>query len=220
MTAIYLLPLLPRHWSILLALWLSPETSTPFFALPYHFKMYLETLTPFSPRRDPRSSATLWTIWRAWEVKTRMGILMFVAAQTWNTTCIPSHDRLWVNTHTVLLTLILDQERSDLFFQCSTHSRWMTHWTSLGVCVLAIFLQCSSTLSWAAHSTWYTSRSNDLFHAISCRSKPIPIKLCTAPETSIFSKLPPYICIPHKMFLHFMERLENVFNGSLQRSPP
>ena len=41
--------------------------------------------TPFSPRRDPRSSeATLWTIWRAWEVKTRMGILMRVEAQTWN----------------------------------------------------------------------------------------------------------------------------------------
>ena len=47
MTAIYLLPLLPRHWSILLALWLSPETSTPFFALPYHFKMHLETLPHF-----------------------------------------------------------------------------------------------------------------------------------------------------------------------------
>ena len=78
--------------------------------------MHLETLPHFS------LGATLSFVWshsvnhwRAWEVKTRMGILMFVAAQTWNTTCIPSHDRLWVNTHTALLTLILDQERSDLF---------------------------------------------------------------------------------------------------------
>ena len=47
MTAIDLLPLLPRIRSILLALWLSPETSTPFFALPYHFKMHLETLPHF-----------------------------------------------------------------------------------------------------------------------------------------------------------------------------
>ena len=47
MTAIYLLPLLPRIRSILLALWLSPETSTPFFALPYHFKMHLEYLPHF-----------------------------------------------------------------------------------------------------------------------------------------------------------------------------
>ena len=47
MTAIDLLPLLPRIRSILLALWLSPETSIPFFALPYHFKMHLETLPHF-----------------------------------------------------------------------------------------------------------------------------------------------------------------------------
>ena len=34
MTAIYLLPLLPRHWSILLALWLSPKRPPP--SLPFH----------------------------------------------------------------------------------------------------------------------------------------------------------------------------------------
>ena len=96
--------------------------------------MYLETLTPFSPRRDPRSSeATLWTIWRAWEVKTRMGMLMWVEAQTWNTTCIPSHGRLWVNTHTVLLTLRFFQERSDLFLLV-LFTFDDTHW-DIWVCV-------------------------------------------------------------------------------------
>ena len=54
-------------------------------------------------------------------------------------------------------------------------------------------------------------------HATAWRSNPIPNTLYSATEHTLFPKLPPYICIPPKMFLHFRELLEN---GSLQRSPP
>ena len=139
-----------------------------------------------------------------------MEILMFVAAQTWNTTCIPSHDRLWVNTHTVLLTLILDQERSDLFL-------WVlfmfddTHW-DIGLCVclgemylmlIHLYMDCAfhcipSTfkLSFSRHFMSFKPHSPHTLHRY---------------RTTLFPKLPPYICIPHKMFLHFRELLVTGF---------
>ena len=139
---------------------------------------------------------------------------MFVAAQTWNTTCIPSHDRLWVNTHTTFLALILGQERSDLFLLVLfTFDDTLN---SLVVCVLAIFLQCSSTLSWTAQSYSYRPRPDDLFHAISCRSNPFPTHSIPLLNTLFSLSCCSYFCIPHKMFLHFRKLLEN---GSLQRSP-
>ena len=151
--------------------------------------MYLETLTPFSPRRDPRSSATLWTIWRAWEVKTRMGILMFVAAQTWNTTCIPSHDRLWVSTHTTFLALSLGQVRSPLcLLVLFTFDD--THWTSLVVCVSGRNVSHAHPLFHGLRNPIHTVHVQMIFlHATAWRSNPIPTKLFQATDHTFGHKL-------------------------------
>ena len=133
----------------------------------------------------------------------------------WNTTCIPSHDRLWVNTHTALLTLILDQERSDLFLLVLftfDDTRW-----DIWVCVSwRSFCNAHPPFSWAAHSTLYRPRSDVVLHAISCRSNPFPTHSIPLLNTLFSLSCCSYFCIPHKMFLHFRKLLEN---GSLQRSP-
>ena len=63
MTAIYLLPLLPRHWSKRLALWLSPKRPPP--SLPFHTisRCILKLYHILAQARPSRSSeATLRTI--------------------------------------------------------------------------------------------------------------------------------------------------------------
>ena len=106
------------------------------------------------------------------------------------------------------------QVRSHLFL--FTNSGLMTH-TELvgGVCLgnlsamlIHLYIDCAfhfipSTFKWS-------------FSRHFMSFKPIPNTLYSATEHTLFPKLPPYICIPHKMFLHFRELLEN---GSLQRSP-
>ena len=121
-----------------------------------------------------------------------MGILMGVAAQTWNTTCIPSHDRLWVNTHPVLLTLSFSKSAAIYF--CLFFSRSMTHTEIVGgVCLWNVS---------HSHSTFHgLRRDDDVDHVQMIFFTPLrvvqhsPNTFCSCYRTHIFPSCCPYFCL-------------------------
>ena len=171
--------------------------------------MHLETLPHFSLGATLVRLKPLCEPFGASEVKTKMGMLMLVAAQTWNTTCIPSHDRLWVSTHTTFLTLSFGQERSDLFLLV-LFTFDDTHW-DIGVCVswrsfimfIHLFMDCA--IHWI-HITFRWSFSR---HFMSFST--FPTHSVQATDHTFSLSCHSYVCIPHKMFLHFRELLVTGF---------
>jgi len=79
------------------------------------------------------------------------------------------------NTH-------FDQVRSDLFFQCSTHSRWMTHWTRWWCVSLKSFCNAQPPFHGLCIQLDTDPVQMYFFHAMAWRSNTVPENSVPHPE--------------------------------------
>jgi len=180
-TAIDLLPLLLRLWSIRLSrCGLAPKHPPP--SLPHiRFKMPLEYFHPHSilptatlVRKPARSCAACVRgenddgnsdVRGSADVK-----------HSWH------HHSAWVSTHSTLLTHGFLQERSPLCLPWFTHSHPMTHWTRWWCVSLRSFCNAQPPFHGLRIPLDTHHVQMSFFHAMSCRSNPFPTHSAPHPK--------------------------------------